>query len=196
MDDITRRFVADPVRILRRVPFHAAYEFVGLRRMNIQVHHDAERNFGQIVPTPSGEVGVSFYILGWREEQSSTGFLGSAADFFFTGPMTGCTFAVDKNWHAPRVIHVNQTLSTGRMDVPGMMGSVNTFMAGATSLLRFWQSGPNITVVQSHERGEDDTFNIFGWRGTFGWTFYRQHVRWRALGDGDVRSLETLDNWF
>jgi hypothetical protein len=196
MTDITRQFVADPVRILRREPFNAAFEYLGVRQTRIQVDNAEGRLFGQLLPVTARVPGVDFYILGWRAELSSSGFLGSAADFFFTGPLTGCTVAVDKNWARPRVIHANRTLPSGRMDVPHMMGSVNTFMAGATSWLRFWQSGPNITVVQSHVRGENDTYNIFGWRGYFGWTFYRQHCRWAGLGEGEVRGLETLDNWF
>lgn len=195
MPDVTQEFLNSPVLFLHRTPLVCMSEWVGLRTMNMQVIWDEDVNLAQLRPTPRGEAGVMFYVLGWQSNRSSTGYLGSAARFFFTGPLSGCTFAVDKNWARPRVIHVNQTVPhSGRMDVPHMMGSVNAFMAGATSWLRFWQTGPNITVVQSHARPEEYTYNILGYRSRIGWTFYRQSAEMTS-GGKVVRGLDELDTW-
>jgi hypothetical protein len=194
MPNVTQKFLNSPILFLHRTPVVCHSEWIGLRTLNMQLIWDEDVNLAQLRPTPRGEAGVMFYVLGWQSNQVSTGFLGSGARFFFTGPLSGCTFAVDKNWARPRVIHVNQTLTSGHMDVPHMMGSVNHFMAGATSRLRFWQDGPNITVVQSHDRPEDYTYNILGYRSRIGWTFYRQSAEMTG-GGKVVRGLEELDTW-
>lgn len=194
MADVTQEFLNSPVLFLHRTPLVCHSEWIGVRLLNMQVILNEDINLGQLRPTPHGESGAMFYVLGWKSDRSSTGYLGSAARFFFTGPLSGCTFAVDKNWSRPRVIHVNQTLETGAMDVPTMTGAVNDFMAGATSRLRFWQSGPNITVVQSHDRPEDYTYNIFGYRSRVGWSFFRQSVEMTGWGK-EVRRVDELDTW-
>ena len=195
MLNVTQEFLSNPVSFFHRTPVVCHSEWIGVRLLNLQVMWEEDINFAQLRPTPQGEAGVMFYVLGWKSNRSSTGFLGSGARFFFTGPLSGCTFAVDKNWARPRVIHVNQTLPrTGAMDVPHMMGSVNQYMAGATSWLRFWQSGPNITVVQSHDRPEEYTYNILGYRSRIGWTFYRQSAEMTS-GGKVVRGMEELNTW-
>jgi hypothetical protein len=193
--DATQEFLNSPIVFLHRTPCECTAEFIGLRTMNLQVIREEDFNFAQLRPTPQGEAGALFYILGWKGNQSSTGVLGSAARFFFTGPLSGCTFAVDKNWTTPRVIHVNYTLPTGAMDTGRMTGTVNTYMANATSWLRFWQTGPNITVVQSHNRPEGYTYNIFGYRSRVGWSFFQQRIETVGLGDQRVRGVDELDTW-
>lgn len=196
MPDVTTEFLGSPISFLHRIPTECYAEFIGLRTMNVQIHTYEETNMAQIVPTPRGERGALFNILGWQNDRSSTGLLTGEARFFFTGPLSGCTFAVDKNWYTPRVIHVNQHLAGGGMDVGGMMATVNAYMAGAVSKLKFWQAGPNITVVQSHNRAEDDTYNIFGYKTGGGWNFYQQVVETVSVGNKRVKALNELDTWF
>ncbi len=78
----------------------------------------------------------------------------------------------------------------------GMMNTVNLQMAMCTSWLKPWLAGPNITVVQSHNRAQNCTYNIFGYRTRGGWSFYQQEVEARGHGNMVVRNLYELDTWF
>lgn len=199
MQDVTAIFLRDPIRFLRKVPCDCASEFKGLQTLNVQILYEGVREdsgFARMLPAPGGEAGVLFYVLGWMAEKSSVGQLGDGRRFFFTGPLSGCTFAVDKNWYTPRVVHVNKTLATGAMNVNGMMAKVNSRMGASTSILKPWQSGPNITVVESHNRNPGYVYNIFGILADGGWTFYQQEVEIRGLADRVVRGLHKLDTWF
>lgn len=196
MSNVTGELLASPITFLSRVPCSCAARFIGLRRMNVQLILDEDTGVARILPTPGGEAGALFYVLGWSEQQASVGTLGNGARFFFTGPLSGCTFAVDRNWYTPRVIHVNETLQSGAMNVNGMMHTVDTQMALCTSLLKPWKTGPNITVVQSHNRPEDYTYNIFGYLTGGGWNFYQQEIETVGLGTKVVRALRELDTWF
>lgn len=75
------------------------------------------------------------------------------------------------------------------------MAAVNGYMAGSVSKLKLWQTGPNITVVQSHTCAEDDTYSIFGYRTGGGWNFYQQVVETVSVGNKRVKALNELDTW-
>ena len=191
----TDQFLNSPVLYLMRTPVQGQVEGNGLATRNFQIMTTDDINFSFLRPTPRGELGALFYVLAWSHNSASTGTLGSDARFFFTGPLSGCMFAVDKNWYRPRVTHVNQTLNTGAMDVVGMRGMVRNQMAQCTSWMP-WVTGPNITVVRSDNRPNLTTYNIFGYRTGGGWTFWRQVVDVNAPDDRTVRSLDELDTWF
>ncbi len=195
MTDVTDEFLASPIIFLQKYPCSCSSEFNGLLRLNVQVMLD-DVGAARLMRTPVGQAGTLFYILGWMRQQASVGTLGDAARFFFTGPLSGCTFAVDKNWYRPKVIHVNQTMPVGGMNVHGMLATVGHHMAASTSWLKPWKTGPNITVVQSHNRHPDHIYNILGYRTGSGWNFYQQVVHVRGLGDMVVQDLRELDTWF
>ena len=191
----TDRFLASPIVYLHRYAVQGVVEGNGLAVRNFQIMTDDEINFSVLRPTPPGQLGALFYVLAWSHNSTSTGTLGNDARFFFTGPLSGCVFAVDKNWYTPRVTHINQTLPSGAMNLPGMMGTVQNQMAACTSWLP-WKNGPNITVVRSDNRPDLTTYNIFGYRTGGGWNFYRQVVTIHAADNKEVESLDELDTWF
>ena len=190
MPNVTNQFTKDPLKFLKTYMTTCVAEGVGLDQMYLKLVLNEGTGIVQMVAGEADEARASFYVLRWSENQSSTGKLGSQADYFYTGPLTGCMFAVDKNWYTPRVIHVNE-LQHDQMNVQGMKNTITNHMQGATSYLR-WSYTPNITVVESHNRAENERYGIFGWRGKLGWTFLRQTV---DLDDITVLSVEKLDNW-
>ncbi|MBV9495032.1 MAG: hypothetical protein JOZ54_12355 [Acidobacteria bacterium] len=195
MANVTRRFMADPVGFLRTIPCSCPAQFIGLRTLRLKIEYDPDDLPVAQIRTPNhGEDGTQFHLLGWMNEDVSTGYLNSGANYFFTGPLTGCTFAVDKNWYEPHVLHVNYT-HHGAMDVGAMRATANWEMYEDTSILR-WTDTPNITVVESHNRPEDERYNIFGVRGYLGWTFYQQVTRIVGNGNLQVRALYKLDTAF
>lgn len=193
MANVTKQFTTDPLKFLQSVPTTCPAEGVGLSVKHLKLDYDEDLNVAQMKTAGSEEERASFYVLGWAENDVSTGKLGSQADYFYTGPLTGCMFAVDKNWYTPRVVHVNEQLEDSSMNVKGMQSTIATEMKGATSWLR-WMSTPNITVVESHQRKEGHRFAILGWRGKLGWTFVRQTVKTTGFA-WSVVSVEKLDNW-
>ena len=189
-------FRADPLRYLKRTPFnYAEAQFNGVQRKKMKVEKPENYQFADLQDAGGEEDGIDFYVLGWQAEKVSVGKIGSAASFFYTGPLTGCTFAVDKNWYTPQVIHVNKTDVEGGMDPNTMSTMVNQGMAKCTSYFQFGNA-PNITVVQSHNREQSELYHIFGWRGKGGWTFYQQVVESAGVGELAVKNLLTLDTWF
>ena len=194
MANVTQTFTSDPVRFLQRTPCFCTAEFLGVKTLRAMIEAEGEA-FAQILPASHDDAGVQFHVLGWKDESVSTGYLNSAADYFFTGPLSGCTFAVDKNWYQPHVVHVNEKLPSGRTDAPRMRRTINWEMYEDTSILR-WTDTPNITIVESHNRPDSDTYNIFGVRGYLGWTFYQQVIETRGHGNMRVRGLYKLDTAF
>lgn len=193
MPDVTQNFTSNPVRFLQRTPCFCRAEFLGVHTLRARIEGSEDGSYAQILPAAHNEYGVPFHILGWKDNSVSTGYLNSSADYFFTGPLSGCTFAVDKNWYVPHVLHVNEKLPTGRANPQGMMTTVNWEMMLDTS---FWTDNTNITIVESHNRPESDTYNIFGVRGYLGWTFYQQVTYTRGQEDMRVTGLYKLDTAF
>ena len=196
MPNQSGRFRADPLGYLKRMPIACyAADFIGVQKKKMKVEKMEDYEFAELQNAGSDEDGIDFYVLGWKSEQVSVGKLGSDASFFYTGPMTGCTFAVDKNWYTPQVIHVNKNDPESQsMDVKGMNTMVSQGMAKCWS---WFQRGyaPNITIVRSDNRGSL-SYNIFGWRGKGGWTFYQQVIDNVGVGEMTVKNLLTLSTWF
>lgn len=193
MSNLTRQFTADPLRFLQK---HAiSCSLTGATGLDVgYMKFESERGlpFIQMAEAGADEDRASFYLLWWDQNAVSTGRLGGGADYFYTGPLTGCMFAVDKNWYWPRVVHVNELLDEAHVNPAGMKQSIGQALKDSTSILR-WSYTPNITVIESHERDEAHQYGIFGWRGTFGWTFVRQIV---DIDGWNVVAVEKLDNWF
>lgn len=128
---------------------------------------------------------VQFYYLPWQNDQCITGTIPrQGANYFFTGPLNGCTIAVDKNWYNPTVGHANSNNPVLQaIDPPQMLQDLRAGMAHCTSMWS-WSNDPNITVVESHDRGNiygqngnrDVNYNVFGYRGYTGWSFMYQVV--------------------
>ncbi len=194
MANITRQFTADPLQFLQSHPVSCS--LTGKTGLDVGYLKFESANkwvpFVSMTEAEADEDRASFYLLWWDENAVSTGRLGSRADYFYTGPLTGCMFAVDKNWYWPRVVHVNERLDESHVNPVNMKQGINTALKDSTSILR-WTYTPNITVIESHEREEGEQYGIFGWRGTFGWTFVRQIV---DIGSWNVVAVEKLDNWF
>ena len=194
MADHTRRFEGDALKYIQTVPFNCQWEGTNVRRVRVKIEKHDNYNFAQIVDAGTGGGhAINFHILGWQDDQAATGHLDSTADYFYTGPLSGCTFAVDKNWYKPHVLHVNYHNTTGGMDSVRMSNSVTNLMVNDTSKLSL-SNAPNVTVVTSHNRNNTETYNIFGIRGYFGWTFYQQICT--TTDDMAVVSVNQLDTAF
>ncbi|MEM9557450.1 MAG: hypothetical protein AAGC60_24540 [Acidobacteriota bacterium] len=179
MPNVTREFVADPVAFIRENPVSSmsdtpllTVENVALKRYDPRVVKGAD-NLVKLKAPEDDEASVQFYILGWRVQNVAVGQLGSQANYFYTGPMDGCTVGIDKNWARPTVTHINLQTNTGATDRPAMRQRVATTLAHCTS---FWTGRVNVTIVESALNSERYKVNIFGVRGYLGWTFYRQEM--------------------
>jgi len=197
MPDATDEFLRSPVAFLHRYPFIAmAQSQLGLTVQSVQIRVSDQDDYADLYPTPQGQAGAIFYVLSWDLNFVSVGTLGTNARLFFTGPLTGCMFAVDKNWYTPRVLHVNYQGQHAGMDVNRMTTAVNNQMAQCTSKIKWYlysDNTPNITVVQSHNRNQNESYNIFGYRTGHGWTFWQQVC---DLGMNPRVVALNLDTWF
>jgi hypothetical protein len=125
---------------------------------------------------------VRFYYLPWRAEACFTGRIPRGGpNYFFTGPLNGCTVGVDRNWYNPTVGHANYSDPQAEdMDPGRMRAELDHRMAASRSMFSRAGSGPTLTVVESHDRrniyGRDVNYNVFGYRGWLGWWFMYQVV--------------------
>ena len=129
---------------------------------------------------------VRFYYLPWREDDCFSGQIPRGGpNYFFTGPLNGCTVAVDRNWYNPTVGHANYTdPHSGLIDPVQQRNMLDTDLAASRSWFSLPGSGPTLTVVESYDRrnvyggqeGRDVNYNVFGYRGWLGWWFMFQVV--------------------
>jgi hypothetical protein len=107
MANVTNQLVAQPYRFITHV-----WLSNGVPAPHVgpyQVYIDGSGVSCTINPWNNVNQGafMNMYILRWGGGITTVGTIGSGADFFFTGPFTGCTFSIDKNWSRPTITHSN-----------------------------------------------------------------------------------------
>ncbi|MEM9553171.1 MAG: hypothetical protein AAGC60_02855 [Acidobacteriota bacterium] len=143
---------------------------------------------------------VPFFYLPWIEDGCFIGQIpNQGPQYFFTGPLNGCTFAVDRNWYHPTVGHANRQVEL-TTDGPRQREDLERAMRTSRSFFSRRGSGPTLTFVESYRRreiervGEDQdvSYNVFGYRGWLGWWFMYQVI---DRYDQQVRPLRTESVW-
>jgi hypothetical protein len=144
-------------------------------------HHRRDIEYTTMQPTDDGDF-VRFHYLPWRAEDCFTGQIPrGGSNYFFTGPLNGCSVGIDRNWYNPTVGHSNYSdPNTQNLDPVRMRTELDQGMAASTSMFSRTGAGPTLTVVESHDRrniyGRDVNYNVFGYRGWLGWWFMYQVV--------------------
>jgi hypothetical protein len=122
---------------------------------------------------------IRAYFLPWGTKSTYCGRLGTAAKYFFTPTLNGCTFAHSGAGPNPSVAHSNfvDPLTT-IADQAAMNADLTAKFGG--------QAPPNTLVRATYKRArtgdEDYRATVIGIRTGNTWDFYYQNYKYESLG--------------
>jgi hypothetical protein len=135
------------------------------------------------------------YYLPYMNNTTKQMNLGTAADYFFTDKIDGCTFAAGTGQgQTPLVAHLNQQRPDGTIDQPALDNTVAHLFVGAPGYRQL--SLPDYISPEEQLMKTDPTaaaakthVTVIGIRGSTGWSFYFQRRNW--VGGLQYRLIDT-----
>lgn len=170
-------FTRDPIGFLTRTAIAMDYTncVAGVNQIVIE-DQGAEVVKMLRLKKPADASGIAAYFLPYSDGAVHQLTLGNAANYFFTPPLTGCSFFLDKQWWSPTVSHINMQTAEGGIDQP----AINASAAGVHG-----QQFTGLKIVSNYyslkkddytplgQSPQDNRVYIIGVLGKLGWYIYK-----------------------